>query len=119
RGKKRLELLAQECEVGAAAILKPEREAALRAEPGDRWRHYGDRSRVRNSASKRAIQSIHDRASVQPGSALLPALQSDEVERIVAGGDARQQAEAGDRRVRLHALGLRQHVLDLSADGVG
>ncbi len=99
RGEELLQVLVRGTSTAAAAaILQPEREAALRAEAGNRRRHHGERRRLGHEPAQLAVEAVDDRPRVELGLvALVPRLEADEVEAVVAGRDARQQAEAGDR----------------------
>src|SRR5438105_11729698 len=51
--------------------------------------------------------------------ALFPRLEADEEKALITCGSATEQAEAANRIVVLHALGLRQNPLDLFQDLIG
>ena len=104
----------------AAAILQPHREAALGAEAGNGRRHDRDRSAFGDSARNRAFRLVDDRPRLQRRArALVPRLELNEIEGVVAGVDPRDQAEADDGIEGRDAVGLGEQRIDLARDFVG
>ncbi len=120
RLEKLLHVLVQEVEAAAGAVLQPEREAALRAKTGNRRRHHGERRGLRHQPAQFHVEMIDDLAGIELRlRSFVPRLEADEIEAVVAGGDARQQAEAGDGVEVGDAFGVGEEIVDLAAHGVG
>src|SRR5262249_60804221 len=98
----------------AAAILEPEGESPRITESRNGRRHERKSHGLRHLGRQLLVQTIHNgaRGHLRRG-ALVPGLEPDEEEALVTGGNTRQQAEADNGAVVLHALGLAEHRLDL------
>ena len=119
-GQERLQVVVQEVDRATAAILQPEREAALAAEAGNRRRHDRERHGFRHGPAQLPVQSIDDGARVERRVVtVLPRIELDEVERVVARGHAGQQAEADDGVEVSDALGLLQDRVHLVRHSIG
>jgi hypothetical protein len=108
-----VQVVGEERDVLAGAVLEDEGEAARRADAGDRRR--GER----RTAGPRDLASSRLRWALMAGVALLrlgplrPGLEVDEEEPAVGVVDRAEQAEPDDRRVGLHARRVLQDLLDL------
>ena len=115
-----LEVLLQELDGSAAAVLEPEREAAAGAEALDGGRLESDDARFQDLRAELSVQAADDRAREHVVAlALVPGVEPDEVEGGVRRRGAGEEAEAGDRRDVLDALRLREELLDFLAHRVG
>ena len=113
-----LQVGVQKIERAAAAVLQPEREAALRAETGNRRGHHRKGRRFGHGLTQTRVERVDDRADVEAGAALIPRLEADEVERVVARRHAGQKAEAGNRDEVCDAVSLQQRLIDFARDRV-
>src|SRR5262249_45056727 len=115
-----LQVLVEELDGAAAAVLEPEGEAASGAESLDRGRREREHVRLHDLLAEYAVQLLQDSVDVQLlPLALVPRIEGDEVEGGVGRGRSGEEAEPGDRRDVLDALRLAQDLLDLLADRVG
>ena len=115
-----LQVLVQEVHRAAGAVLQPEREAAGRAQAGDRRRHEAEGAAFGDLGAQALVQAVDQSLGVEAVLvALVPRLERHEEEAVVGRRHVREKAEAGDRVVVLDALRLGEDLLDLAADVVG
>ena len=119
-GQEFLELGVEKVDRAAAPVLQPEGKAPLAAEARNRGRHDRERRGFRRGRFQLAVQPVHERPRLERrATPLLPGFQLHEVERVVARGHARDQAEPDDRVEVGHAVGLREQGVHLAGDRVG
>ena len=91
-----------------------------RTEPRDGRRHDRDRNAFGDFRSEPGVQVVDDRPRLQRRArSLLPRLELNEIEGVIAGVDPRDQAEADDGIEGQDAFGPGEQRVDLARDFVG